>query len=602
MQPQTPQLQVPLAGSSQASDGTQLDPTAVALSRAIRQVESQKNYEAKGASGEFGAYQWMPNNFETAATKYGLDPSDKSPVNQDKVAYHQIKEQLDAGHKQSEIASWWNSGKYDATGNVGVNKEGVKFDTPAYVENVKNAYLRNTNGQNQTQQFNQKPFSQPTGNVNQFSFDTTGQTQPTSPQGEKGLVQQLNERGQDFSNATQMTAKGDVVSGVLQMGGALGGAIGDVVNKGLELIPGVKAIEGVIGSGIGKLAQTEPGQAILKSVKDWSDKNPELAKDAEAGFNILTAIPILKGLGIVKNLALDSASMALKNVAEKTALKDFTSTIARNVEGRNALASGAEADIKTLIAERAIPEIENGKYATKEAFNNLETKISEIENTKFQPILEKGGTTQVADRIPLETYKQKAMADAVSQLKETKPIENYFDRLKAKYGDYMSLGQVNEAKRIVANNIKEASFASPTFSTDKLVRSTLQQAEEDAAKSLGLTDLIQMKQAQQKLIKAQNILEFIEGKPVKTGMVSGMIKDVSTVGGEMAGNATGIPLAGAYIGREGGGYVGKKLIGITTGILKRTAPEYKALTKSQLAKYMSGLFGGAVSQKTVKSK
>lgn len=127
-----------------ASDGTQLDAGVVNLARAIRQQESSGNYNAVGDAGtSHGAYQWQPGNFQSAAQKYGLNPNDFSPINQDKVAYHQILDYKNQGYTPEQIASLWNSGKPDPTGNVGtttINGQQVHYDTPGYVNNVMNYF------------------------------------------------------------------------------------------------------------------------------------------------------------------------------------------------------------------------------------------------------------------------------------------------------------------------------------------------------------------------------------------------------------------------------------------------------------------------------
>lgn len=131
-----------------AADGTLLDPSVVNLAKAIKQTESSGNYNAKGGSGEFGAYQWMPGNFQANAQKYlgisNADPSD--PVLQDKVAYAEILSMKQAGLTPQQIASAWNAGQANknaytgtfASGapSVGTNAEGVKYNVPAYVSKV----------------------------------------------------------------------------------------------------------------------------------------------------------------------------------------------------------------------------------------------------------------------------------------------------------------------------------------------------------------------------------------------------------------------------------------------------------------------------------
>lgn len=124
-----------------------VDSGALNLTRAIALTESgsdgKPNYNATGQSGEKGAYQWMPGNFETSAKEAGLNPGDFSPENQDKVAYFKIKQYKDQGYQPWEIASLWNSGDpHNYTNHSGVNSKGVAYDTPAYVKNVRENYTK----------------------------------------------------------------------------------------------------------------------------------------------------------------------------------------------------------------------------------------------------------------------------------------------------------------------------------------------------------------------------------------------------------------------------------------------------------------------------
>lgn len=587
----------------------QLDPDVVNLAKAIRQTESGGNFQARGKSGEYGGYQYTQPTWDAYSKKYGVNvPLEQAtPEQQNEVTYKQIKEWKDKGYNPGQIASMWNSGKPDAyldTNYKGKNEHGVTYDVPTYAKSVATAYQTikaggavNKDPNNPSAVPNQANTPDANGYQTQPEFSKpTGVPQETSS---PSIGSQLGGRVQDLSSAISETASGKInpVSGLIQGAGAIAGGVGDIVNKGIELIPGVKSVEKVIGTGIGKLAETDSGKAIIKSLQEFNTTHPELSKDIGGVFNIVTAIPILKGLGVVKNLALDSASIALKDVAEKAALKDISATVSRTVGGRKAIERGGQDAIKTLVDERAIPDILEGKYSTKEAASKLEEMIAKIEDTELQPALEKANLPEISSRIPLDNYRKNAIADAIDQLKDTKPIENYFDRLKLKYGDYPTLQQMNEAKRLVAKNISEAGFASPTYSTDKVVRSALQKSVEEGAKALGLPDVNAINAKMARLIKAQNMLDHIEGKPIKTGLVGGLVKDAATVGGEITGNATGIPLAGAYLGREAGGFVGKKLTGISKGILDRTSKEVvrEPLLKS-VKKVGKGILG-ATAQK-----
>lgn len=143
MQPQT---------QGQTSTASNLDPQAVNLAKAIRQTESGGNFQAKGKSGEYGAYQFTEPTWNSQSKKYGLNVplAQATPEQQNEVAYKQIKEWKDKGHNVGEIASMWNAGEGNSQaylkGNSGTNKYGVKYDTGAYAKSVATAYQTLKNG------------------------------------------------------------------------------------------------------------------------------------------------------------------------------------------------------------------------------------------------------------------------------------------------------------------------------------------------------------------------------------------------------------------------------------------------------------------------
>lgn len=113
-------------------DGTQLDSKVLKVVRAIRQVESQGDYNAVGDGGNsHGAYQWNKDNFRNAAKEIlGDANAPMTPANQNKVAYYQVKAYKDAGRDPEEIAALWNGASKDqATGRYVYNapEYGVKF-------------------------------------------------------------------------------------------------------------------------------------------------------------------------------------------------------------------------------------------------------------------------------------------------------------------------------------------------------------------------------------------------------------------------------------------------------------------------------------------
>jgi hypothetical protein len=196
-----------------------VDPQALNLTRAMALQESSTtanvvpNYGAKGGSGEFGAYQWMPGMYESQAKQYGLDPADKSPEAQDKVAYSWVKSQKDAGLQPAEIAALWNSGsKNNWQNHAGVNSDGVAYDTPAYVKGVQAHYNNltaqsNPNPQDNTQvptppQTQQDNSQAPVGILGQQTPPTTS-TDPNSGDvtaNVLGLPFNFSKMGRDISS------------------------------------------------------------------------------------------------------------------------------------------------------------------------------------------------------------------------------------------------------------------------------------------------------------------------------------------------------------------------------------------------------------------
>lgn len=135
-QPQTPSSPQP----------TSLDPDAVNLTKAIRQTESGNNPTQEGASGEYGAYQWLPATWAkmSAAAGVNVPLKQSTPEQQNQVAYTQVKAWKDAGYNVGQIASMWNAGEGDPNayiqGNQGVNSSGVPYNTAAYAKRVATAY------------------------------------------------------------------------------------------------------------------------------------------------------------------------------------------------------------------------------------------------------------------------------------------------------------------------------------------------------------------------------------------------------------------------------------------------------------------------------
>lgn len=272
-----------------------LDQDAVNLAKAIRQVESNKDPKARGASGEFGYYQFMPQTWASSSKAFlGRDvPIEQAtPEEQNEVAYKQIKQWKDAGYNPGQIASMWNAGpgKPNAyiDGNKGVNEHGVEYDTKAYAENVAKTY----------QQI--KGSGAGGGGV---GLPYTSLNVPEQAQGEyKGVLEQqpvlgtlgekLSGRVQDIADTFQQPS---LTRGLLRSVGAVAGGVGDVTGAAISAaVPDF--IEKPVTEGIGKFVAGIPG--VKEGAEAYGKLDPELQKDLGAVGNIASLIPIGKGAAI----------------------------------------------------------------------------------------------------------------------------------------------------------------------------------------------------------------------------------------------------------------------------------------------------------------
>lgn len=583
MEPQTPNQ----TGQTPGTNQPPIDQTALTLSRSIRNVESGGDYNAVGDNGKsHGAYQFNKDNFKNWATEQGLDPNDTSEQNQDHVAYNRIKGFLDKDVPPSQVAAIWNGATYKNGQYQAIN--------PAYVDKVKTEYQKQRGG-------NQLAPGVPALTI---APSNGSQTQNATP--EQGLGSQLNNRVSDASAAIGDTVGGKInpLSGLIQVGGAVAGGVGDILNKGLELIPGVKQVEGLIGQGAGALASTPAGQSVSKAIQDFSSTHPELSKDIGAGFNIATAIPIFKGLGVLKNVALDGVSQALKNTAEKGFVNDMAETITKSASKTGpAFLEKNPTVLKDMVDRRMIPDIEDGKLQTGDLINKSWDTIKEQNAGVKEALNTPKYTTVGEDSNPilekaLSSYPNSEFTpqDILNNAKEITPqnaaLWKKFEAGQASMADINVLrSDLDQAVKSVYSKISQAPIK-------KDMGAQLAGAMRDFVQT-NAPETQSMFNEMSKQFNIQKALKFIQGKSAKTGLVGDVVKGAATAGGEAVGNATGIPFAGAIGGYRTGNYVAKKVAG---GLLNRAVLERTGVnaTKTGAKSGLKGLVKlgvGAMAQK-----
>lgn len=591
-----------------AKDGTVLDAGVVNLSKAIRARESKGDYNAVGDAGTSkGAYQWQPGNFENGARKYGLDPKDFSPINQDKVAYYQVKELKDKGYSPEQVAAAWNAGegkiKNDAwKSNVGtttINGQQIRYDTPGYVNSVIQEFNNIKGGYNPT------PFSGGTAHAAApGSFDLTGGAQVQQPKREEApttllpnlgeigtdLKEGLKKRVADISTGAQTTTKGGIHmgSGAIQVLGGIAGGVGDIANAGLQIIPGVQAAEKYLGQAVRGGLNTKTGQDVMRAFGEFAEKNPELAKTIGAGVNVVAAIPILRGLGMVKSAAGDATTAALRSKVEKNAREEITESLTSRPASAVARAQKRGADpIEFMIKEPTympdvVPNPSGGfMYSSKRGLSELERSL-EADEAALQGMLDQAIKKNVM--VSITEARKKVLDDikleyplSTNYLPATRGVNEVFDSIKASSGgrDMISLNELNAIKRDVRNavfDVKGDVRGSVSADIKYNIGQSLMRQIEQVAEKAGAKGVRKLNKQMGTKIEATKVLKAMDESKLKTkgGLAREAAVDVAGFAGEAVGGAFGSPFAGTLASRG------------LTGSLLRRAPRSAV---SKLSRY-----------------
>lgn len=603
--------------TQQPQSQEQLDPQAVNLAKAIRQTESGGDFSAKGKSGEYGAYQFTEPTWQADASAAGVNVplAQATPEQQNEVAYKKIKSLKDQGLNVGQIASVWNSGKPDAYTDPaykGTNAQGVQYDVPAYAQSVAQAYQTIKNGgQVGVDPANPSSIAAPQqGTAPQGAEVTT--TQPN-------LGDRLAARLNDVSNIASQNAQGqiNVGSAALQTVGAAAGAVGDVTDAALNLIPGFSQLEQGFGNIVGNLAGTAPGQAVVQAGMDFAKAHPEIAGDLGAALNIASVIPMFKGLSLLSGAAKDVASTALESRLSGIATKELTEASSKTITGRTLVDSATKRGlnpIATIIGKpgaRFLPDVSvlsDGKavYSTTDAYSNLKSSLGQDDTSLDEMLKAAHDDTGISlDQVRKETISmaKQELAGSPDFPKIVGKINSDFDGIKSSLGDrnWTDTKGLNDIKRMVRESVN---FKSDNLDENSryLIGQTMMKKVEATAEKNGVKGIRDLNKKMASKIEAMKVLKHLNGKAIKASKPQGIIRQAIagglTAGGEAAGNSVGIPFAGALIGRGASGLIHKapgsalKALsrvgqsgGITRGIvggLLRTASP--ALTQSVLQK------------------
>lgn len=327
----------------------QLDPQALNLAKAIRRAETGGHadpYNARGASGETGAYQFMPDTWKQWAGQYLQNPNaDYSVENQNRVAYSKIKELKDQGMNPAQIASVWNSGKADAykNGMKGVNKLGVEYDVPAYVQKVSQHYNELKGGQNQINPMIGVP-----------TLENRPPEAPVAPPAEPLPAAEPEEK-KDFGSRLGAGVLDFVAPILTKKDRTAGEWVGDAALTALNVVPGTALLKaGFRGA--------KAGLGVLRGAEKLS--NAEKAADVATGVVKSRLSPKNIAIGTGTGYGLDVASSLSEGETDvKDVLTPGVGTILG--AGGGALARTAPRKEVEKAARDLIPDLSYGKSVKK---------------------------------------------------------------------------------------------------------------------------------------------------------------------------------------------------------------------------------------------
>lgn len=344
-----------------------LDQEAVQLARAIKRVENPKfDSNAKGASGEFGYYQWMPETWASTTKKYNLDAADLSEENQNKAAYMTIKELKDQGKQPDQIAAFWNSGKTEGWENMrGVNKYNVKYDVPGYVGKVRQAYDAIGAGQST------EGIVSPSTVGHQQIVDPRSTTEKVA----KGLID---------LNIGAVKGAGRTITGALEQGEA-------VANQTAG-----RVVSAITGRGFKPLPEEELGGNIARNESVKQTLTPTNTMQKIGGYAEKVGEIALPG-GITGTMALKARTAArvfddaLQIVAPKEGVIAMRQAIRSGKASVDAGLDRMAKSIEDLVSKKVVSpknsSLDNAEAVRVKLVNEAETLEKNLRSQEVQPIV-----------------------------------------------------------------------------------------------------------------------------------------------------------------------------------------------------------------------
>lgn len=584
-------------------DTSQLDNSVVALMHGIKANEGMNgNYNGmadKNSNGDYtaaGIGSWgnydangklkalnqgdIPSKFQDDAKQYGLDSSDFSAENQNRVMYSRLLAEKQSGLQPEQILSKWNSGdpnKYQnqatSTGNGPVGG----YDVSSYVKKGMTAAQEYSqqNGQSQGQKMLAPGVPALTISNPQTQNQSQGQDKGFLSNLFSGNIGGAAKNAMDFAfpiigdgiNDIQGTNKKTLLQ-----------QLGDAGLSALWFIPGLgeaglaaKVLEGgAVGYGAGALSQLSQGKDIGSS---FSPNTTNLLGAATGGIagGVLSKLSSLLGRNITEKGALDAVQGNLE-------------------DAMNATKSGANLlkDLKTAghdpmglaVRENAIPDIVNNQFDSTAAKKIVQKNNSELGSLRAGILDTSGvrGSLPMLKNEILDTINSTMSGTARDHALDLTNKE--FDTLIGQYGKQPSATAMETVKEYLQGR-GNYEMATPSITTNAyrtMADAAKTQMEKIAEKS-GVPNMGELNKLMSSHYATLDALDKINGQRVAGGRLGNILRGHTMAGvGAMAGNAFGGGFLGTVagaVGGEGANTVISKILGETSF----TNPIREAVTK-----------------------
>ena len=353
--------------------------------------------------------------------------------------------------------------------------------------------------------------------------------------------------------------------------GEVGGAVGDVATRALELAykTGVpKETQEKIKQTATEFMQTEQGQTAISAlqggVEKWGEfkkSNPNVAKDMEAVFNIVTALPLGKGMGIAgkeaKALAGDvveaGARTIGKNAVEEASDKVFravkpTLTVDRDKKTIRAVLNQANDELVNRgIKPKNLREYADGLSETrKKVWGEIEGAIGKGDGLKvdLKPIANeiKGMIDEnlmrvdkaAAGRIQKIADSILSQGDKIS-VTDAEALKQFINaELKGTFGKFNLSNVEQNARKIITKKIGEQldnllSEIPGDFQSLKNKYGALRQVEDDVLKRLVVFERQNPQGLVESFSKISGVGNILKGFVPGGGGVSSIVKGVGEI-------------------------------------------------------------------------